>query len=218
MVERLANQLRTSLKPLGVKVGEIVEHNGFRMSALVQFEAGSSDLFVIKLMLSDRLCASGLELIADVAWSGSAEDGVKMELGIMTPTLSLKNITRSENTPACHSSTITDTSGYADFLAGGDMINLDEIFIKAGRQPDEPKFALSWFQPNSAHRPDTAPTIQCAPSASLVWPFELNGYAVVGPHQQNEDFVFAVCELPSFFSNHAALSLVVPAARPLLDI
>ena len=185
VVERFGKHLGTALKQ--VALGDTITHTaGDGVSALVQFEANSSDLFAIKFVVSSNrgLCDSGLEfrLTGSDAWK-------QISVDVTTPTLSLKHITRSENSPACHGTIITDTTGFGALLED----DVDELLDRSGRLPHEPQVALSWLTPNSTHNTNTSPTMTCSASVSLRWPFELQ--ALVSPTPPEEDHVLEVAIL-----------------------
>ena len=172
-LNRFGKNLRAAIP--NIPVGDTFEHTaGDGISALVEFEAGSSDLFVIKLMASSN-CSSALEF---------GDGNFFTSLGMATPMLSLKNITRAEGSPGCHST---------QWTPGIALPGVEDLFLQSGRLQGEPKFSLSWFLPNATHSPKTPPTLLCPAKGSLTWPFELK--AVLGPDQPDKDHIFEVREL-----------------------
>ena len=191
LVERFGQHLRSSLlirTYMQVKIGDNFGHTaGDGVSALVQFNEGSSDLFVIRLMATsnDNSCASSIVF---------TDGEYPVQLDIATAVLSLKNISffGSERLVECHGTEWTPDTG----IPASIMIALDplikEDLARAGRHPGEPAFALSRFPPAYTRKPnDTAPpTMICPLNASLTWPFELS--AVVGPDDPDNDHIFQV--------------------------
>ena len=186
-VERFGQHLRSKLKevlPLGDNFGHNLDDG---VSALVQFDERSSDLFVIRLMASsiDNSCASSLAF---------TDGPVNVPLDIATAVLSLKNISffSSQSASECHGTEWTSSIGLPEMF----KLVVEDAFAQAGRQPGEPQFALSRFPPDyTRKRNDTAPpTLTCPLYASLVWPFKLS--AVIRQDDPDEEHVFQVL---SFF-------------------
>ena len=168
--------------------GDTIEHNaGDGLSALVEFEEGSSDLFTINFRANsnDGSCTNTRAL--------EVGDGInRVPFSIRTATLSLRSVTRSENTLECHRIEIK--------LGTGQMSILDDLLAKSGRLPGEPSFAISRFSPNAAQSPKLPPTIKCPTKASLAWPFELK--AMVGPDlEPSKDHEFKVCGVAPFLNS-----------------
>ena len=181
-VARFGQHLRSTLSTM--RLGDTFRHTaGDGVSALVQFNEGSCDLFVITLKATskDNSCASSL----------SFTDGtLTVPLDIVTAVLSLKNISffSSESMAECHDTKWTPGVGLPEAINA----LIEDAFATAGRQPGEPEFALTRYPPDyTRKRNDTAPpTMICPLNASLKWPFELS--AVVGPDDPDKDHIFQV--------------------------
>ena len=182
-VERLGQHLRSKLEGL-FPLGDNFGHNlGDGVSALVQFDERSTDLFIIRLMASsiDNACASSL-VVTDGSFNA--------RVNIATTALSLKNISifSSERASECHDTEWTPGIGLSAFANS----LIEEALATAGRLPGEPEFALSRFPPDYKRKRNATapPTMACLLNASLVWPFKLS--AVIGPDDPDKEHVLQV--------------------------
>ena len=195
VIGRFGTHLNAKLRSLGFEeLGNDAndgQHNaGDGVSALVTFQAGSSDLFVIKLMAGSKDGACTAIEFGDGT-------GLKTGVNIATRALSLKNVTRSGGNAAHDNNDGDDTARqcygtqWTPSLVLLKLLDLDEIFIKSGILPDEPSFALSWLPPSRMNRPQSSPTLVCPTRASLTSPFELKG--VVDPAIPGKHHAIQVC-------------------------
>ena len=180
IVPRFGKNLR---EKLGSLLGEKYDHTaGDGIGARVQFEAGSSDLFVVNVM--DASCTSLLKF---------TDGNLAVPLEITTPTLSLKNLSGSDATQ-CYDTQWKAALGLS--ADTGDMI--DEQFRLSGRYPGEPSFVFSLLHPNTPQTKKVAPTIICPHQASLLSPFQFQ--AIIGDPDPDEVHTLQVCVLVSFSS------------------